>query len=77
MERGHVGPTPSRRIAQSTDPTTTHQPDVAGRIQGVWLIFLQDRAEEIDALLGRHEPDKERANVPPPKPRRPKPAHSR
>ena len=74
MEWGHFDRTASRRTAQ---PPTTRPPindDVAGRIDGdVVDLPPGPRPEEIDSLLGRHEPNKERANVPPPKPRRPKP----
>ena len=49
-------------------------PDVAGRIQGgVVDLPPGPRTEEIDALLGRHEPDQNNQDIPPPKPRRPKP----
>ncbi|MGB0325478.1 MAG: GGDEF domain-containing protein [Phycisphaerales bacterium] len=64
---------PGELLSPPTQPPPIN-PDVAGRIQGgVVDLPPGPRAEEIDALLGRHEPDKERANVPPPKPRRPKP----
>ena len=64
---------PGEVLSPPTQPPPIN-PDVAGRIQGgVVDLPPGPRAEEIDALLGRHEADKQRANVPPPKPRRPKP----
>ena len=64
---------PGEVLSPPTQPPPIN-PGVAGRIQGgVVDLPPGPRAEEIDALLGRHEPEKERANVPPPKPRRPKP----
>ncbi len=64
---------PGELLSPPTQPPPI-SPDVAGRIQGgVVDLPPGPRAEEIDALLGRNEPEKDRAKVPAPKPRRPKP----
>lgn len=64
---------PGELLSPPTEPEPMN-PDVAGRIQGgVVDLPPGPRAEEIDALLGRNEPEKDQAKVPAPKPRRPKP----
>ena len=65
-----------RRSGELLQPPTTRPPlddDVAGRIDGdVVELPPGPRPEEIDSLLGRNDPGKERANIPPRKPYRPK-----
>ena len=65
-----------RRPGELFQPPTTRPPldkNVAGRIDGdVVELPPGPRPEEIDSLLGRNDPGKERANIPPRKPYRPK-----
>ncbi|MEC8115700.1 MAG: GGDEF domain-containing protein, partial [Planctomycetota bacterium] len=66
-----------RRPGELLQPPTKRAPlddDVAGRIDGdVVELPPGPRPEEIDSLLGRSDPGKEHANIPPRKPHRRKP----